>query len=293
MALAANAIVSLADVKAYLRITTTDNDSLLETLIDTASTRIESYCDRKIIEQTFRESYNANGQRTLRLRNYPVSSITRLATGNKLAFTVSSTVSTDVRATVEVQDDRVLLDRYTSDGTHSHTNINFANHGTASAIVTHINTVAGFSATLGTNCLAEDLYRAGGVNVISSAANFYFPDQDDTAFRLHEDRATLEFTDQSDYAFFGRGNDRGPRMPVTFAGIVVEYKAGFEDIAAVPEDLKQAARMLVQYLFEVGAQDPTLASETIGAYSYSRSTDQLIDEAGIAKLLAPYMDRKS
>ena len=58
MALAANAIVSLADVKAYLRITTSDNDSLLETLIDTASTRIESYCDRKIIEQTFRESYN-------------------------------------------------------------------------------------------------------------------------------------------------------------------------------------------------------------------------------------------
>ena len=34
MALAANAIVSLADVKAYLRITTTDNDSLLETLIE-------------------------------------------------------------------------------------------------------------------------------------------------------------------------------------------------------------------------------------------------------------------
>lgn len=293
MALSANAIVSLADVKAYMRITTSGNDSLLETLIDTASTRIESYCDRNFIEQTYRELYNTNGQRRLRLRNFPVTQITRLATGSKQSFTVQGSVSTDLRATVEVQDDKILLDRYTSDGTQTTTSVAFSSYGSASAIVNQINTVTGFSATLVANCLAEDLFRVGGINCVTSAQSFYFPDIDDTAYRVHEDRATIEFIDQSDYAFFGRGTDQGPRFPVTFAGVQVEYKAGYADIAAIPNDLKEAARMLVQYMFESSSKDPSVASESIGSYSYSRGTDPLIAESGIAMLLAPYVDRKS
>ncbi len=292
MALAANAIVSLADVKAYLRITTSDDDSLLETLIDTASTRIESYCDRKIIEQTFRESYNANGQRTLRLRNYPVSSITRLATGNKLAFTVSSTVSTDVRATVEVQDNRVLLDRYTSDGTHSHLEhqLRQPRNGLGDRDRDqHRDRVLGDP--------WNELPREDSIGRAGSTSS-------------HPRRVSTSPTKTTPRSVFTKTGRRSssPTNPTTRSSVAATTAASdashvrrdrrriqgrFEDIAAVPEDLKQAARMLVQYLFEVGAQDPTLASETIGAYSYSRSTDQLIDEAGIAKLLAPYMDRKS
>ncbi len=293
MALASNAIVSLADVKAYMRITTSDDDSLLESLINAASTRIESYCDRKFIAQNYRESYNAYGQRTLRLRNFPVTAIQRLATGSKLSLSVSSSVSTDLRASVEVQDDKIALSRFDSNGNETNTEIAFSTYKTASAIATQINTITGFSASLEANCLASELYRAGSVNATSSAAQLYFPDEDDTSYRLHEDRATIEFVDQSDYAFFKRGTDSGPRMPVTFAGIVVEYTAGFANIAAIPEDLKQAAKMLVQYLFDMGNQDGTLASESIGSYSYSKSADQLIAESGISSLLFPYVDRKS
>ncbi len=293
MALSANAIVSLADVKAYMRITSSSTDSLLETLIDAASTRIESYCDRNFIEQEYREFYNTNGQRRLRLRHFPVSQVTRLSTGSKQAFTVGGSISSDLRATVEVQDNKVVLDRYTSNGTNTTSNIAFGSYKTASAIVDEINTKTGFTATLVANCLAEDLFRVGGVNCNTAPQSFYFPDQDDTGYRLHEDRATIEFVDQSDYAFFGTGTDQGPRFPITFAGVEVEYKAGYENIAAIPNDLKEAAKMLVQYMFESSAKDPSLTSESIGSYTYSRGTDPLMTEGGISMLLSPYVDRKS
>jgi hypothetical protein len=293
MALASNAIVSLADTKAFMRISSSSDDALLETLINAASTRIEQYCDRKFIAQNYRESYNCHGQRRLRLRNFPVTSVQRLATGSKLGLTVGSSVSTDLRASVEVQDDKLVLSRFSSNGTETNTEIAFSSHKSASALVTQIGGVTGFTASLNSDCLSTELYRAGAVNTITSSAQLYFPDQDDTAYRLHEDRATIEFVDQSNYAFFGTGTDQGPRFPVTFAGVVIDYTAGFTDIAAIPADLAMAAKMLVQFLFESGAKDPTLTAENIGSYSYTRGTDQLMQESGISALLSSYVDRKS
>ena len=52
MALADNALVSLADAKTYLGITGSDDYSRLEQLINASSTAIESYCDRAFREQS-------------------------------------------------------------------------------------------------------------------------------------------------------------------------------------------------------------------------------------------------
>lgn len=292
MSLDANALVTLAEAKTYLGISGSDDDTLLENLINSSSTAIESYTDRKFIEEEYKEFYNAVGQRRLRLRNYPVSQIDRVAYGSKLAFTVNSTVATDLRTTIEVQDNKVHLERHDSAGASTQTTLTFGSNPTSSALVTAINAVTGFSATLNTNCLSDDLYRSGGVNLINSPAQIYFPDQDDTSYRLHEDRATIEFIDSSDYAFFNTGRDTGIRLPTSFSGVKVEYKAGYEDVASIPKDLKQACNLMVQYLFNLSKQDTTLASESIGAYSYSTATELLTGENQISMLLAPYVDRK-
>jgi hypothetical protein len=293
MALADNALVSLADTKTYLGVSGSSDDSLLERLINSQSTRIEAYCDRKFRKGTYRESYNGNRQLRLRLRNFPVKKITRLAIGNRLAFTVNADNTTDLRNVVEVQEDRVLLTRHDSAGSSTQTTLTFASKPTASDLVTSISATTGFTATLGTNCLSEDLFPAGGVNCLLSSAQFYFPERDDLQYRLHHDRATLEFVDVSDMVFFGKRTDAGLPFPQTFAGIRVDYEAGYDGLTEIPADLAQACIKLVQYAYNDRSQNTTMASESIGSYTYTRSQDPLITDGDLVKLLAQYVDRKS
>jgi hypothetical protein len=148
MALADNALVSLADTKTYLGVTGSSDDSLLERLINSQSTRIETYCDRKFRKGTYTESYNGNRQLRLRLRNFPVIKISRLAIGNRLAFTVEADNTTDLRNVVEVQEDRVVLTRHDSAGSKTTTTLTFASKPTASDLVTSISATTGLSRLL-------------------------------------------------------------------------------------------------------------------------------------------------
>lgn len=295
MALADNALVSLADAKAYLGIGTSGDDALIERLINAESSRIERYCDRNFRKQSYRESYNGNGQRRLRLRNFPVISVTRVAIGTKIAFSVSSDTSTDLRSVVEVQDDRLILVRHQSDGTKTSTNLVFAssNNDTASGLVDAINGTTGFDATLSTNCLSIDLFRQGGVNVMLSSAQVQFPDRDDIPYRVHDDRATLEFVDSADMLFFGKHTDAGLPMPHTFGGILVEYDAGFDGLSEIPADLAQACIELVQFAYSNKAENPSMQSESIGSYSYTRAADPIRSSERLMELLAQFIDRKS
>jgi hypothetical protein len=292
MSLDSNALVTLAEAKTYLGISGSDDDTLLNSLINNSSTAIESYCDRNFIAQNYSEFYNGLGQRKLRLRNFPVTSIQRLATGSKLAMTVSSTDTTDLRASVEVREGKINLQRFASNGTESNTELTFATYKTTSALAAQITSTTGFSAEANDNALTADLYRVGAIDLMTGPGQLYYPDLADTQYRIHDDRATIEFIDASDYAFFGRGSDEGIRMPSSFAGILVDYTAGYTNVDSIPKDLKQACLLMVQYLFNLSKQDTTLASETIGAYSYSTATELLTGENQIAMLLAPYVDRK-
>jgi uncharacterized phiE125 gp8 family phage protein len=77
MPLASNALTTLPAVKEYLKLQdTTVEDSLLETLINSASTLIEGYCSRRFREQAYiDEEYDGSGSASIVLSQYPVSSI--------------------------------------------------------------------------------------------------------------------------------------------------------------------------------------------------------------------------
>jgi len=285
-------LVTLAQVKEYLGVSGSDDDALLTRLITSESQRINTYCDRHFRNKTYVEFYNGTGQRRLRLRNFPVTSVHHLAIGSKLAFTVNSTIATDIRVVVEVQDDRVHIERHDVNCDQTNTNITFSTYKTASQIVAQINRVTGLSAALGSECLVEDLFRYGSVNVHTSPGQFYFPDRDDIPYRVHEDRATLEFVDTADMLFFGRRSDVGLPFPHTFAGISVEYVAGY-DLDDVPADLAQACIELVQFAYSNKAENTTMQSESIGSYSYTRGGDPIRSSERMMQLLAQYVDRKS
>lgn len=94
MALAANALVTLAEAKDHLDIATSTPaiDARVERLVNTASQMIEGYTDRKLIYQT--ESIRRDGRRSDRvlLPQYPVVAITALYDDPNWEFTPQTVI---------------------------------------------------------------------------------------------------------------------------------------------------------------------------------------------------------
>lgn len=94
MALNHNALVSLAEMKIYLKIPAleTSQDSLIESFINEISQLIEVYCNRKFILNTYIERYNGGDRYELLLNNWPIQSITSLHVDHKRLFDSSSLI---------------------------------------------------------------------------------------------------------------------------------------------------------------------------------------------------------
>lgn len=74
MAVVAFALTTLASVKLYLGITNTDDDALLEQLIDQITDQIESLMGgRRIKTTTFVEEEHDGGEQDIFLRNWPIA----------------------------------------------------------------------------------------------------------------------------------------------------------------------------------------------------------------------------
>ena len=65
-------IVSLADVKSWLGITGTAEDTLLEQFRKAVTLIVENYIGKKIVTRQFTDFYNGTGKNTLLLKNYPI-----------------------------------------------------------------------------------------------------------------------------------------------------------------------------------------------------------------------------
>jgi hypothetical protein len=72
-------LVTLKKVKSFLKITTTANDELLNSLIVQYSTLIESYCKRKFSKAEYTETYDGTGSPRLFLKQYPIGSVSSLS----------------------------------------------------------------------------------------------------------------------------------------------------------------------------------------------------------------------
>jgi hypothetical protein len=84
---------TLANVKTRLGITTTADDALLGLLQDSADAFVAEYCGRDFGGGTFTE-YFAGAVNVLRLRNYPVSSVTSVKADRLNVFDSTSLVPT-------------------------------------------------------------------------------------------------------------------------------------------------------------------------------------------------------
>lgn len=68
-------LVSLADMKTYLGLTTTTNDTLLNLLIINCSDFINHYVNRRLEAADYKQLYSGNGNVELMLDNYPINTV--------------------------------------------------------------------------------------------------------------------------------------------------------------------------------------------------------------------------
>jgi hypothetical protein len=79
MSLLAYALTTRARVKTFLGITATDDDALIDSLINAVTNFIENYCDRRFKKTTYTaEVYDGGGGQLLLLKQYPVITFTSL-----------------------------------------------------------------------------------------------------------------------------------------------------------------------------------------------------------------------
>tara|TARA_R100001594_G_scaffold150505_2_gene212037 strand:- start:13000 stop:13875 length:876 start_codon:yes stop_codon:yes gene_type:complete len=278
MATSATSITSLQAVKRYLRLTTSDDDRLLTELLDAATDRIEKFCQRVFVTQDYKQFISGSGMGSLSLPNYPVTSIRRLGWDRKNAFTVSATTEADLRATVEVQDDQLVLKRWTLAGVGTETSITFSAKPTVGDLVAQINLTTGWSATSNENVLTDELLRQGGQDAKTNSAQIYYLKSSDADYRVDEDTGRVDLLSAQFESQWYPFDPNAMIFPRGSNNIFVDYTAGYTQ-ETVPMALQEIAWELVASAYHGGKHDPTVASESLDGYSYStRSSMELRDD---------------
>jgi hypothetical protein len=285
MAVGPYALTSLANLKAWLGISTSTDDTVLESAIDRATARIESYVGRQILSRTYTEWRSGAGVDAIRLHQWPVSQISGVWTGAYAALVVGSGDATDIRASISINQETgtpaAVLTRTTSAGVTTTTTLAFSTYTTTAALATAIGSTAGFTCTIGKNIRTAQLRpRAAGDVVLATVTLFAADTASEYAYDYDTGRLAI---DQSWWAYWPL--ERGI-MPDAVKSVLVEYTAGY---ATVPDDIEQACIEVAAMMYRDRRRDAGLASESLGDYSYTRANRAEVD-AVMSGLLADWRE---
>ena len=277
------------------------NPAYLASLITAASDAVRQNCRRELTLSAYTE-YHSGGiyiREPLRLRQFPVLEITRVATSPRPALLVQNVDSiTNQRATVETTATALRLVRIAS-AVLTTTDLLYSAYPTVAALAAAVNALGGgWSATVRNDFAnwpsADFKPLQGAVTALLggrdlemysetvqpfsawpySAGEAQWDDgfQGATGWRLDEETGEL----------FGR-------FPRGQLNIRVDYRAGF---ATIPQAVQEACLQLVQDLYQAGLVNSTLKKSTLGASSVELNvtTSAAQMSSKVQLLLAPYRD---
>jgi len=279
MATSATSITSLQAVKRYLRISTSDDDRLLTELLDSATSRIEEFCQRTFITKNYKEFISGSGTGTLSIPNFPVSSIRRIGWDRENAISVTASTASDLRATVEVQDDKIVLKRWDSAGAETETSLAFTDYKTTALMATQITATTGFTATASNTVLTDELMRQGGQDALTNSAQLYYLKSTDADYRLDEKTGRIDLLSAQSESQWYPFDPNALVYPRGSHNIFVDYTAGYDQFDSVPMGLQEVCWELTSVAYHQGKHDLTVASESLDGYSYAtRSAVELRDD---------------
>lgn len=267
MAIDTNNLTTLAVLKTWLGVTDTADDIVLQWSIQQASRIVQTHCARNFTEQRYYEIRDTYGAMRLALEQSPVTVVRFVGVGWDSVVSINSTNSTDAFASVAVDADQVHLTRVTSTGSETNSQVPFGSHDVSSEVVQHINTVSGFSAGLILNVPSRYIRRLAGRDVRNSTAYLEAPTEGLDDYQIDLDRGMI----------YGKTLDR-------YRSVLVDYTAGY---ATIPTDVELATLTIAARSYRARTRDRSIASESLGGYSYStRSLVEIEDEE--KRMLAPY-----
>lgn len=277
------ALTTLANVKLILGITGTSQDTRLTALINSASARIEAWCNRQFEAKDCVEWHD--GGFAVTAKRTPLNTVRRIGICDGSAFTVRYSGS-DAVARVDVatgtKGDAGKLRLYSS--TAGVTVIPLT--GTIAAIITAIDAVSGWSASGDLDGMAVWIPALTGVDAKDTDASIPVAMGELALSRFEPDSGVIEYASSGQFwdgAFSSLGGslasvdrvverDHKADYPTTYQGIVLEYNGG---MGTIPADVEQTCVDMVQYMLQqANNTSMMLASESIGGYSYSNATTQ-------------------
>lgn len=289
---------SRATQNAALSALNTSNPAYLASLITAASDAIRRACNRDFSQNSYTEYYSGGiyVREPLRLRQFPVTEITRVATSPRAALHVQNTDGvTNQRATVETTTTALRLFRIAS-ATPVTTDLAFTTYPTLATLAAAVNALgAGWNATI-VGSFAN--WPSTDLKPLQGAATVLFGGRDLEVYT--EDLQPYltwppgDPTDGDNWGFCGwrLDDETGElfgRFPRGRLNVRIDYTAGF---ATIPQPVQEAAVQLVQDLYNAGLVNNTLKKATLGAGSFElKDQTQTASLSGkVSMLLAPYVD---
>lgn len=263
-------LITLSEYKQFDTTTPSSDDTLLGYMISAASEAIVLYCNRTFTATDYDEVFDGTGYRTHLVYQFPLISVSRIATGVTAVMTVQNTATAASRATVRVTSTGLSLYSVAS-GSATTTAITFASATTLTALASAVSLVSGWTASVqgdyGTWASADLKAQQGAMNA-KQAASLVIHTQDIQEFSVYAEEGEI------DNPF---GFTKG------FQNWRIAYRAGFESI---PEAIKQAAKEVVKATYSSRKLDPNLTSESLGVWSWTKAATQGVDNLSLTSKAA-------
>jgi|GEM_PF-2929719 len=239
-------------------------------LVAAATSTINTYCGRVLTLAQHDELYEPENTRTVRLKEYPVVDVIRLATGLTTVITIRCVDTSASRAwtrlTFTGQGDDLIVSGVslsaTTGGVTITTPLLFSSYRTVGALAAAINALGGWAATVPTNsnpnasgqsfdgwATADINLDLGSKGAIGTGAAYWAFPRDLSVYDLSPNRGTI--TIHEDLYQTHRYPDRMYPASGQFGSVRCIYTAGYNNDPIVgpvtmPGDLKRAAYTLIQ-----------------------------------------------
>jgi len=254
------ALTSMANVKEFLRITSSTDNDLITNLINRATDLIEKYCYRGFVKRSYtKERHDGNGETILLLQNYPIEYVTRLSIGSKTAFRVKNTSSDATRAYATVNATELLLVVVGGDNAGTDT-LTLADYASMTALETAVDALGnGWESEIAASdyddYLPSEFIKCSGRHALDNSADLEIPNTQQEDFEIYYDEGSL---------YCSSGFIKGK------ANIIVDYSAGYDTI---PNSLEDTCIELVAYIYYRTKRDFTLSSERLGDYTWKAAAN--------------------
>ncbi len=267
------ALTTLSNAQGYMGVASGMDDDLITALIARATSEIEEFCGRTLVNASFREFYDGDRSQDLPLKQYPVTAIEYLTFGTNqpMQITNGSTDAYNAYVSVNATNMVLVVQGGASAGT---TTLTLASYtvGTLSAQINA--TGSGWSSSVADSSKslwnATELLLVEASECLDSFAVVRLPNEPAADYKLYPDQGAIHVPGG---------------LPVGKNNIIIRYTAGFE---TTPAGLEQVTIDLVAFYYFGRKRDPSVKSERLAdhAVSFGGATKEMPD--GIKQRLTPW-----